>query len=222
MGCRSSKSADAGTISRWRSTGIVALRDAKLKAFPFILRVVFLEANSHSSAVTVEIPMEINKLTNLQRLILADNIIERLPMNLGLLQSLKVATFDGNRITNLPDELGQLVKLERLSVSANLLTSLPDTIGSLRSLVLLNVSNNKLKFLPESIGSCCSLEELQANDAFKFIKRMQGLAEHSPTWQSHNYGPISTIIAADCEEFAQAFLQFFMELLTSTNWAMHL
>ncbi|KAG5618491.1 hypothetical protein H5410_018315 [Solanum commersonii] len=33
---------------------------------------------------------------------------------------------------------------------------------------------------------------------------------------------ISTIIAADCEEFAQAFLQFFMELLTSTNWAMHL
>ncbi|KAH0687218.1 hypothetical protein KY284_017771 [Solanum tuberosum] len=164
MGCRSSKSADAGTISRWRSTGIVALRDSKLKAFPFILHVVFLEANSHSSAVTVEIPMEINKLTNLQRLILADNIIERLPMNLGLLQSLKVATFDGNRIRNLPDELGQLVKLERLSVSANLLTSLPDTIGSLRSLVLLNVSNNKLKVLPESIGSCCSLEELQAND----------------------------------------------------------
>ncbi|WMV21740.1 hypothetical protein MTR67_015125 [Solanum verrucosum] len=38
MGCRSSKSADAGTISRWRSTGIVALRDSKLKAFPFILR----------------------------------------------------------------------------------------------------------------------------------------------------------------------------------------
>lgn len=29
-------------------------------------------------------------------------------------------------------------------------------------------------------------------DAFKFIKRMQGLAEHSPTWQSHHYGPIST------------------------------
>lgn len=35
MGCRSSKAADAATISRWRSTGIVALRDSKLKAFPF-------------------------------------------------------------------------------------------------------------------------------------------------------------------------------------------
>lgn len=166
MGCNSSKAADAATISRWRSTGIVALRDSKLKTFPD--EVFDLEKSVRTLDLThnkmVEIPMEINKLTNLQRLILADNIIERLPMNLGLLQSLKVAALDGNRLTNLPDELGQLVKLERLSVSANLLTSLPDTIGSLRSLVLLNVSNNKLKFLPESIGSCFSLEELQAND----------------------------------------------------------
>ncbi|MCD7458237.1 hypothetical protein HAX54_037600 [Datura stramonium] len=166
MGCQSSKAVDAATISRWRSTGIVSLRDSKLKTFPD--EVFDLERSVRTLDLThnkmVEIPMEINKLTNLQRLILADNIIERLPINLGLLESLKVATLDGNRITNLPEELGQLVKLERLSVSANLLTSLPDTIGSLRSLVLLNISNNKLKFLPDSIGSCFSLEELQAND----------------------------------------------------------
>lgn len=31
--------------------------------------IVFLEANSYSSVVTVEIPMEINKLNNLQRLV---------------------------------------------------------------------------------------------------------------------------------------------------------
>lgn len=30
------------------------------------------------------------------------------------------------------------------------------------------------------------------SDASKFIKRMQGLAEHSPTWQSNFHGPIST------------------------------
>ncbi|KAL3322649.1 hypothetical protein AABB24_039971 [Solanum stoloniferum] len=77
--------------------------------------------------------MEINKLINLQRLILADNRIENLPVNLGLLKSLKVATLDGNRIRALPDELGQLVKLERLSVSANLLMSLPETIGRLQN-----------------------------------------------------------------------------------------
>ncbi|CAN4086276.1 unnamed protein product [Withania somnifera] len=169
MGCNSSKASDAATNSQWGSTGIVALRNSKLKTFPD--EVFDLEKSVRTLDLThnkmVEIPMEINKLTYN---ILADNIIERLPMNLGLLQSLKVATLDGNRLTNLPDEcknflisVGRLVKLERLSVSADLLTSLHDTIGSLRS-ILLNISNNKLNFFRESIGSCFSLEEVQAND----------------------------------------------------------
>lgn len=168
MGCFSSKSANskANRVSRWRSTGIVALRDSKLKTFPD--EVLDLEKSVRTVDLThnrlVGIPVDISKLINLQRLMLADNLIERLPINLGKLQSLKVASLDQNRITTLPDELGQLVKLERLSVSENLLISLPETIGSLRNLVLLNVSNNKLKSLPESIGSCFSLEELQAND----------------------------------------------------------
>ncbi|XP_062170762.1 plant intracellular Ras-group-related LRR protein 7 [Alnus glutinosa] len=168
MGCCASKNADskASRIARWRSTGIVALRDSKLKAFPN--EVFDLERSVRTLDLThnkiVDIPMDISKLINMQRVILSENLIERLPTNLGKLQSLKVMTLDGNRLTSLPDELGQLVRLERLSVSGNLLTCLPETIGSLRNLLLLNVSNNKLKSLPESIGSCFSLEELQAND----------------------------------------------------------
>ncbi|XP_038687154.1 plant intracellular Ras-group-related LRR protein 7 [Tripterygium wilfordii] len=168
MGCCASKSADtkASQIARWRATGIVALRDAKLKTFPD--GVLDLGSTVRTLDVThnklVNIPIEINKLINLQRLVLSDNLIEQLPMNLWKLQSLKAMILDGNRITSLSDELGQLVRLERLSISGNLLTSLPQTIGSLRNLLLLDVSNNKLKYLPESIGSCFSLEELQAND----------------------------------------------------------
>nr|AMM42819.1 LRR-RLK [Vernicia fordii]AMM43023.1 LRR-RLK [Vernicia montana] len=170
MGCCPSQNADskASRIARWRSTGIVALRDAKLKTFPD--EVLDIDKCVRTLDLThnklVDIPMEINKLVNMQRLVLADNIIERLPMNLGKLHSLKVMILDGNRVTSLPDELGQLVRLERLSISGNMLTCLPETIGSLRNLSLLNVSNNKLKTLPESIGSCFSLEELQANDNF--------------------------------------------------------
>ncbi|MCL7043580.1 hypothetical protein MKW94_007411 [Papaver nudicaule] len=170
MGCFSSKEGDskASRIARWRSTGIVALRDSKLKIFPNeildmdrVVRTIDLTNNK-----IIDIPMGISRLINMQRLILADNLIERLPVNLGKLQSLKVLTLDGNQMTTLPDELGMLVRLERLSISRNLLTSLPDTIGSLRSLSLLNVSNNKLTSLPESIGSCFSMEELQANDNY--------------------------------------------------------
>ncbi|KAL5146514.1 Plant intracellular Ras-group-related LRR protein 7 [Glycine soja] len=178
MGCFASKNADtkASRAARWRSTGIVALRDSKLKAksvskkidetFPD--EILELDRSVRTLDLThnriVDIPVEISKLINVQRLILAENLIERLPVNLGKLQSLKLMNLDGNRITSLPDELGQLVRLERISISGNLLTSLPATIGSLRNLVLLNVSNNKLQSLPESVGSCFSLEELQAND----------------------------------------------------------
>ncbi|XXG55598.1 hypothetical protein AAC387_Pa03g3228 [Persea americana] len=166
MGCCYSKSTDsrANRIQRWRSTGIVALRDSKLKTFP--IEVLDLEKSvrtldlSHNKIV--DIPLEVSKLINMQRLVLAHNLIKYLPMDLGKLQSLKFLTLDGNRITTLPDEC-LLVRLESLSISGNLLTCLPETIGSLRNLVLLNVSDNKLKSLPESIGSCFSLEELQAN-----------------------------------------------------------
>ncbi|KAI3835086.1 hypothetical protein MKX03_016772 [Papaver bracteatum] len=170
MGCFSSKEGDskASRVARWRSTGIVALRDSKLKIFPNevldmdrVVRTIDLTNNK-----IIDIPMGISRLINMQRLILADNLIERLPVNLGKLQSLKVLTLDGNQMTTLPDELGMLVRLERLSISRNLLTGLPETIGSLRSLSLLNVSNNKLQSLPESIGSCFSMEELQANDNY--------------------------------------------------------
>ncbi|KAF9591760.1 hypothetical protein IFM89_007090 [Coptis chinensis] len=191
MGCVGSKNGDskASRMARWKSTGIVAMRDCKLKTFPNevldldrTVRTIDLTNNKIGKScsllipltfclleivslekVLLDIPMEICKLINMQRLILAENLIERLPMNLGKLQSLKALTLDGNRITTLPAELGLLVRLERLSISGNLLTCLPETIGSLRNLLLLNVSNNKLSSLPESIGSCYSLEELQAN-----------------------------------------------------------
>lgn len=168
MGCIASKNGDskADRLSRWSATGIVGLRDAKLKSFPD--EVLELDRSVRTLDLThnklADIPEEISKLINMQRLILADNLIEHLPSNVGKLQSLKFINLDRNRVSILPDELGQLVRLERLSISGNLLTTLPETIGSLRNLLLLNVSNNQLKFLPESIGSCFSLEELQANE----------------------------------------------------------
>lgn len=168
MGCCSSKNADSSgaRVVRWKATGIVALRDFKLKALP--AEVLEVGGSVRTLDLTnnklVEIPSEIGKLINAQRLILAGNTIERLPVSLGNLRSLKVLTLDGNRIQTLPDELGALTRLEQLSIAGNLLVSLPSTIGHLHNLLILNVSNNKLKSLPESIGGCTSLEEFQANE----------------------------------------------------------
>ncbi|KAE8698301.1 hypothetical protein F3Y22_tig00110599pilonHSYRG00009 [Hibiscus syriacus] len=117
----------------------------------------------------VEIPVD------MQRLILAINLIERLPINIGKLQSLKVTILDGNQITNLPDEYllhGNVCKLHGVrALFQRLLTLFFCLVGQLLS--LLNVSYNKLKYLPESVGSCFHLEELQANvwDAVCLVRR---------------------------------------------------
>ncbi|KAH0464351.1 hypothetical protein IEQ34_007137 [Dendrobium chrysotoxum] len=168
MGCLCSKNADSRTsrIARWNATGIVALRDSNLKVLPDEV----LEVNNNVRTIDLTnnkvsvLPPDISRLVQLQRLILANNVLQSLPNTVASLRSLKILTLDGNKISILPDELGSLSKLEQLSVSCNLLTCLPDTIGKLHNLSLLNVSSNKLKSLPPSIGSCIALEELQAND----------------------------------------------------------
>ncbi|KAH9778049.1 Leucine-rich repeat (LRR) family protein [Citrus sinensis] len=170
-------------MSRWRSTGIVALRDAKLKTFPD--DVLNLDKSVRTLDLThnkiVDIPMEISKLINIQRLVLDDNHIERLPVNLGKLQSLKVMTLDGNRITSLPDELGQLVRLERLSILGNMLTCLPETIGSLRNIpanllkdckALQNISLHNNPISMDQFQQMEGFEEFEARRRKKFDKQI--------------------------------------------------
>uniref|UniRef100_A0A0E0GIW5 TF-B3 domain-containing protein n=1 Tax=Oryza nivara TaxID=4536 RepID=A0A0E0GIW5_ORYNI len=167
MGCCSSRSADspASRVTRWRSTGIVALRDARLKVVPNevlqvgnSLRILDLTNNK-----IAEIPQEVGTLVNMQRLVLAGNLVESIPANIGYLRNLKILTLDRNKISVLPEELGSLSNLQQLSISQNSLSRLPKSVGDLRNMLLLNVSDNKLIALPESIGGCSSLEELQAN-----------------------------------------------------------
>ncbi|XBH86412.1 hypothetical protein VPH35_074073 [Triticum aestivum] len=167
MGCCSSRSSDspATRVTRWRSTGIVALRDAKLKVVPHeVLQVGnSLRTLDLTNNKIVEVPQEVGTIVNMQRLVLAGNLIENIPANIGYLRNLKILTLDRNRITVLPEELGSLSNLQQLTVSQNSLLCLPKSVGDLCNMLLLNVSDNKLNALPESIGGCKSLEELQAN-----------------------------------------------------------
>ncbi|TYG90754.1 hypothetical protein ES288_A12G207800v1 [Gossypium darwinii] len=180
MGSSESKAADskANRIARWRSTGIVSLREAKLKTFPD--EVLDLDKSVRTLDLTqnklVEIPMEISKLVNMQRLVRYSQLLLAICRVSFHVMQTQVQESDTNITFNVImdqcvknkyikiNKMGELVKLEKLSISGNKLMSLPNTIGSLRDLSLLNVSNNKLKYLPESIGICSALEELQAND----------------------------------------------------------
>jgi len=73
MGCCSSRSSDspASRVTRWRSTGIVALRDARLKEVPNeVLQVGnSLRTLDLTNNKLVEIPQEIGRHVNMQRLV---------------------------------------------------------------------------------------------------------------------------------------------------------
>eukprot|EP00271_Cylindrocystis_brebissonii_P019018 TRINITY_DN5592_c0_g1_i1.p1 TRINITY_DN5592_c0_g1~~TRINITY_DN5592_c0_g1_i1.p1 ORF type:complete len:275 (+),score=43.33 TRINITY_DN5592_c0_g1_i1:137-961(+) len=159
------RNVEAAREASWRSTGIVSLRDTKLKAFPPAVlalgpAVRTLDATHNQ---IVEVPPTIHAFTNIQRLILTENSLTSLPPSIGRLKSLKVLALDSNRLTGLPEEVGLLDRLERLSLSGNALQSLPVSIGRLQKLVQIDVRQNRIRELPSSIGGCQALEEIMAN-----------------------------------------------------------
>lgn len=159
-------SREVARVSTWKNTGIVALRDANLKVLPIQ---VWQEGSSArtldaTNNKLTELPNDIEKLTNLQRLMLGENRLEEIPVNIGQLSSLKVLTLDKNRLSSLPDEVCLLLRLERLSMAQNFITLLPLSLGNLKKLKLLDIRGNKVNSLPSSIGECESLEEIVASD----------------------------------------------------------
>lgn len=109
------------------------------------------------------VPVELSRLTKVDRLILDENLICAIPGELlesRLAQSLQFLSLRDNLITWLPPSLSNLVNIVSLDFSANLLETLPRPIGGLVSLKHLVLSRNRLNRLPPSFRNLTSLETL--------------------------------------------------------------
>ncbi|KAJ3676452.1 hypothetical protein LUZ60_003864 [Juncus effusus] len=150
---------------RWKITGVVALSDCQLKAVPeevwacgAAIRILDLSTN-----FVQEIPMNINALVSLKKLVLnGNNLSEENICWEGLisLRSLSYLSLNNNRLTNLPSLLAKVTSLREIHVANNKLTNLPDEIESLIQLEILETCNNRISSLPLSIGNCKSLIEI--------------------------------------------------------------
>ncbi|XP_026882849.2 leucine rich repeat containing 8 VRAC subunit Aa [Electrophorus electricus] len=123
------------------------------------------------------IPIQIGTLTNLERLYLNRNKIDKIPSQLffcrklrfldlshnnltaihpdiGLLQNLHYLAVTANRIETLPPELFQCRKLRTLNLGSNCLTSVPSRFGELTGLTQLELRGNRLEGLPVELGEC--------------------------------------------------------------------
>ncbi len=121
-----------------------------------------------------ELPPEIGKCTQLQRLILGKwidedefdeyeglgNKLTALPREIGQLTNLKILQLGFNALSSLPDEMSQLVNLKALHLPKNQFTQLPDCIFQLHQLVYLGCRENQISILPPQIQNLKLLETL--------------------------------------------------------------
>jgi len=181
--------AEQRRLEHWRTTGFVSLRDAAVSpsAAP---NAAALVASAGAAAGEDDGPIRrlpqqvvdlaesarvldvadnaleclsgIERLTELQRMVLSGNRLESLPG--GRFASLLWLLAARNRIAALDpsDDLGaRLPRLERLVLAHNRLEALPGScIGGLRRLRVCALAHNRLTSLPDELGDLEALEEV--------------------------------------------------------------
>ncbi|CAK8994555.1 Leucine-rich repeat protein lrrA [Durusdinium trenchii] len=100
------------------------------------------------------------RLVNLQVLLLNCNRLTDLPSGLGKLKLLRRLEASHNRIVKVPESLAEATALESINFSENRIEALPNEIGNLKRLHTLRVGGNCLKDVPDSIDGCTSLARL--------------------------------------------------------------
>jgi hypothetical protein len=119
------------------------------------------------------VPNEICLLSNLKYLNLQGDFfvnytlkIKDLPADLGNLTNLESLILSDNVIENLPESLGNCTKLETLDVKDNLLSTLPTSFGNLQNLKNLNVKANEITQFPANFSNLLKLENLDLSFNF--------------------------------------------------------
>ncbi|KAK4129277.1 adenylate cyclase-like protein [Parathielavia appendiculata] len=104
---------------------------------------------------------DLDRLTGLLKLNLANNRLSQLPAYFGSYTMLRTLNISSNFLEKFPEFLCNLESLVDLDLSFNLISDLPDSIGKLRSLEKFVITNNRLTgTLPESFKNLSSLREL--------------------------------------------------------------
>ena len=141
-------------VATWKQTGIIGLRDRGLKEIPDNVQHVGADAKvlDVTNNKITSLPSMLQSLSNLNRLVLASNLLVEVPghLLLSLSATLKILILDSNQLERVPDEIGALQRLEKLSLKGNRMVTLNPCIGKCLTLQFLNVSqvsNWTLQFL---------------------------------------------------------------------------
>jgi len=130
------------------------------------------------------LPTDMGKLTNLETLILSDNVIEFLPESFGQCKQLAYLDLKGNLLANLPASFGDLTHLKSLDLKANELINLPASFSNLATMEDLNLSFN-FKIQSDAaaalIGKLGNLKTLNITDSYFSKTAVEALMKALPT-----------------------------------------
>ncbi|MEO1262867.1 MAG: leucine-rich repeat domain-containing protein [Bacteroidota bacterium] len=112
------------------------------------------------------LPTSIFEHTNLEILLLSENVITSISPGIRKLVNLTALDLSGNQLTAVPDEITELRNLTSLNLAYNQLQTLPEATGLLKNLSSLRLRNNQLAELPPSLGTLENLKhlDLKANE----------------------------------------------------------
>ena len=95
----------------------------------------------------IEIPKEIQYLTQLKEIQLYNNQLKELPLEIGYLTELKILDLSDNQIEEIPKEIQYLTQLEELYLYNNQIKELPLEITNLRNIIYFNYDGNPIENL---------------------------------------------------------------------------
>ncbi|XP_067011007.2 protein flightless-1 isoform X2 [Anabrus simplex] len=109
-----------------------------------------------------KVPDALYALPNLRRLNLSENEITELAQAIDMWQQLETLNLCRNKLTALPSSLCKISTLRRLYVNDNQLDfeGIPSGIGKMSSLEVFSAANNQLEMIPEGLCRCGSLKKL--------------------------------------------------------------
>ncbi|XP_028318613.1 leucine rich repeat containing 8 VRAC subunit Aa [Gouania willdenowi] len=107
------------------------------------------------------IPIQIGTLTNMERLYLNRNKIEKIPSQLFFCRKLRFLDLSHNNLTSIHADVGFLQNLQYLAVTANRIEALPPELFQCKKLRTLNLGNNCLQTLPSRFGELTGLTQLE-------------------------------------------------------------
>ncbi|WP_051336216.1 leucine-rich repeat domain-containing protein [Aquimarina latercula] len=109
----------------------------------------------------VDIPSDINKLTELRYLSLSNNALQTLPSELFELSELNTLFINNIELLEVPQEITNLSKLTSLGISSNQLGSVPDHVLEIETLTRLDIYNAGISTIPAGITKLSNLRRLQ-------------------------------------------------------------